>query len=118
MAELSDTAVVLIDPYNDFMHPEGKLNPALKPFNEINTLENIQQVVNIARDQKIPIFYGLHQQVNANSFMGWQHMTKANARQKQMKFFEEGTWGAQIYQGLEPDASAGDVVVSKHWNSE
>ena len=118
MAELSDTAVLLVDPYNDFLHQDGKLTPALKPFAELNTLEHIQQLVAIARDQKLPIFYGLHQQVNASSFVGWQHMTRSNMRQKQMKFFEEGTWGAQIYQGLEPDTSNGDVVVSKHWNSE
>jgi nicotinamidase-related amidase len=30
---------------------------------------------------------------------------------------EEGTWGAQIYEGLEPDLANGDIVVAKHWNA-
>jgi len=30
---------------------------------------------------------------------------------------EEGTWGAQIYEGLELDPVNRDVVVAKHWNA-
>ena len=33
------------------------------------------------------------------------------------KVFEEGSFGAEFYEGLEPDFDNGDVVVSKHWNS-
>lgn len=36
---------------------------------------------------------------------------------KAKKVFEGGSWGAQFYEGLEPQVSNGDVVVSKHWNS-
>jgi len=31
--------------------------------------------------------------------------------------FEEGTWGVEIFEGLEPDLENGDVVFSKHWCS-
>ena len=31
--------------------------------------------------------------------------------------FVEGSWGVEIYEGLEPDIEKGDVVVSKHWCS-
>jgi len=37
--------------------------------------------------------------------------------QKENLAFEEGTWGVQIFEGLEPDLGNGDVVVSKHWSS-
>jgi len=31
---------------------------------------------------------------------------------------EEGSWGAEIFPGLEPDVLGNnDVIVSKHWNS-
>lgn len=33
------------------------------------------------------------------------------------KVFEEGSFGAKFYEGLEPDFEKGDVVISKHWNS-
>ncbi|KAM0510800.1 hypothetical protein ACHAPE_010531 [Trichoderma viride] len=44
-------------------------------------------------------------------------MTDSNVRQSTVHFFAEGSWGAEIYEGLEPDTGNGDVVVSKHWNS-
>lgn len=31
--------------------------------------------------------------------------------------FKEGSWGAEILEGLEPEVGKGDVVVSKHWTS-
>ena len=35
--------------------------------------------------------------------------------QKKNVAFEEGSWGVEIYEGLEPDVVGnGDVVVSKH----
>ncbi len=33
------------------------------------------------------------------------------------KAFEEGSWGVEILEGLEPKVEEGDVVVSKHWCS-
>lgn len=38
--------------------------------------------------------------------------------QLEHKTFEEGSWGVEIFKGLEPDVQGnGDVVVSKHWCS-
>jgi len=44
-------------------------------------------------------------------------MTAPHVGNKKLRAFEEGSWGAEIYEGMEPDLSNGDVVVSKHWNS-
>lgn len=72
----------------------------------------------IARAQKIPIYYGLHQQVKLGFLAGWSHPTAMQENQRERKTFEEGTWGVEIYEGLEPDVKGnGDVVVSKHWCS-
>ena len=37
--------------------------------------------------------------------------------QAKSKAFEEGSWGVEIYEGLEPSIENGDVIVSKHWSS-
>lgn len=37
--------------------------------------------------------------------------------QEEGKVFEEGSWGAQIFEGMEPVVVNGDVVVAKHWSS-
>ncbi|KAI8296089.1 hypothetical protein K4K56_008099 [Colletotrichum sp. SAR 10_98] len=85
---------------------------------EKGTVENIRSAVAAARSKGIPIYYGLHQQYTEHSFHGWKHMTPNNVKQSRLKFFAEGSWGAEILQGLEPDVTNGDVVASRHWNSD
>ncbi|KAM5344431.1 hypothetical protein ACJ41O_012967 [Fusarium nematophilum] len=75
-------------------------------------------MVTAARAHNIPIYYGLHQQWKEGAFDGWKHVSKNNVKQETLHYFEEGTFGAQILEGLEPDVRNGDVVVSRHWNSD
>ncbi|RDW64383.1 cysteine hydrolase family protein [Aspergillus mulundensis] len=111
------TAIILIDPYNDFLHPNGKLTPLIQDLDERNTIQHLKDVVGIARANQLPIYYGLHQQWAPGRFKDWRHMAPNHVRQEETHYFEDGSFGAQIYKGLEPDPSNGDVVVSKHWNS-
>lgn len=115
---LGNTAIVLIDPYNDFLHPDGKMYFATKEdLARKNTIAHLKHLVAFARSRKIPIYYGLHQQYKAGFFDGWQHMAHIHENIKRTATFAEGSFGAQIYDGLEPSLENGDVVVSKHWNS-
>lgn len=118
MAALPNTAVVLVDPYNDFLHPDGKLTPRLQDLQDNDTIKHMEELVSAARHHGIPIYYGLHQQATPATFIGWNRMSTSNKRQAEMLFFEHGTFGAEIYQSLKPDEQNGDVVVSHHWNSE
>lgn len=119
MASTKRTALLLVDPYNDFLHPSGKLTPRVSDSLQDNgTIEHMLKAVNLARRENIPVFYGLHQQWRPEFYHDWKHMSGSNIRQSDDHFFAEGSWGAKIYDGLEPDMSNGDVVVSKHWNSK
>lgn len=112
------SAIVLIDPYNDFLHPNGKLNPRIRDsLQQANTIVNLHTLLKVARDRKIPVFYCLHQQTNDHSMHGWNMMNKSLTGLKAGRVFEEGKWGVEFYEGMAPDAANGDVVVSKHWNS-
>ncbi|RAL61088.1 hypothetical protein DID88_010429 [Monilinia fructigena] len=98
------TAIILIDPYNDFLHPDGKAYPRLaESLADTNTIFHLQNLVTTARAQKIPIYYGLHQQVKLGFLAGWSHPTLMQEIQRENKTFEEGSWGVEIYKGLEPD---------------
>jgi nicotinamidase-related amidase len=113
-----NTAVILVDPYNDFLHPDGKVYPRVQQSLETkHTVEHLARLVQQARIAKLPIYYALHQQCREDSMLGWKHMNSSLSAIKQNRVFEEGSWGAQVYSGLEPQSSNGDVVVSKHWNS-
>jgi nicotinamidase-related amidase len=117
-ADLSKTAILLIDPYNDFLHPEGKLYPLLaESLKHTNTISHIFDLLAVARAHKIPVFYGMHQPYKAGNFHGWKHMMAVHSSQVEAKAFEEGTFGGTIYEGMEPVLENGDVVVSKHWSS-
>ncbi|KAB8229562.1 Isochorismatase-like protein [Aspergillus alliaceus] len=111
------TAVVLVDPLNDFLHPDGKIYPLIKASLESsNSLEHIKELVAGAREARIPIFYGLHQITKDGTYSGWNHMNASQIRIKQDTVFSE-EFGGQILKELEPQPSNGDVVVSRHWNS-
>lgn len=110
------TAVVLIDPLNDFLHPDGKLYPLIKASLESsNSLEHMKDLVAGAREARIPIFYGLHQVTKDGTYSGWNHMNASQIQIKQNSVFSE-EFGGQILKELENQPSNGDVVVSRHWN--
>ncbi|KAF4829813.1 Peroxyureidoacrylate/ureidoacrylate amidohydrolase RutB [Colletotrichum siamense] len=112
-----------IEWWDEKTHGWIKAKPAvdtirIPDLQEKGTVENIRSAVAAARSKAIPIYYGLHQQYTEHSFHGWKHMTPNNVKQSRLKFFAEGSWGAEILQGLEPDVTKGDVVASRHWNSD
>ena len=112
------TAIVLIDPYNDFLHQDGKLNFMVRDsLDKTNTIPNLRKLLDVAREKKFPVFYCLHQQSHDHSMQGWTMMNAALTGLKGAKVFEEGSWGAEFYEGLAPIAANGEVIVSKHWNS-
>ena len=113
-----NTAMLIIDPYNDFLHPEGKLYGLLaESLAETDTVTHLREMVAAARKHHIPIYYGLHQQHKAGFMAGWKHATAQQLSQKDHIAFQENSWGTLIYEGLEPDLENGDVIVSKHWCS-
>ncbi|KIW31837.1 uncharacterized protein PV07_03430 [Cladophialophora immunda] len=114
----NNTAVLLVDPYNDFLHPNGKLYGVLEEsLAHTETIRHLHQLVFEARENKIPMFYCLHQRTNAHSYNDWQMMNRSLRTLEKNKVFEEGSFGVQFFEGLEPDVGNGDVVVSKHWNN-
>ena len=109
-------ALVLVDPLNDFLHEEGKLNPLVKESLETTkTVSNIRKLAEGARAAGVPIYYGLHQSTKEGSYQGWLHMRSNHVRSRDKQVFSG--WGGEIIDGLEPQLSNADVVVSRHWNS-
>lgn len=112
------TALLLIDPLNEFLHPEGKIYPRLQPSLEAsNSIENMRRLIAEARKRKIPIFYCQHQLTPEGHFECWNHKSKSQQAIEKMGSFRLGSFGGKIYKGLEPDPKNGDIEVSRHWNS-
>lgn len=112
------TALIIIDPLNDFIHSKGKLFEPLKESIEAtDTVNNLMRLIQAARNFQVPIYYGLHQPYSEGCYNGWNHMKESHRVIQSVEAFAIGSWGAEIHEGLEPDFKNGDVVVSRHWNS-
>ena len=56
------TALLVIDPYNDFISEGGKLWDRVKRVAEANNcVPHMLQVLNASRDAGLRVFYALHQ---------------------------------------------------------
>lgn len=114
---IPNTAIVLIDPLNDFLHPSGKLYPLVKASLEASDCVNrLMQLIAAGRSAHVPVYYGLHQMTKDGSYAGWNHMNQSQAKTRDHTAFDE-KFGGQVLEELKPDLSNGDVVVSRHWNS-
>lgn len=114
-----DTAVLLIDPYNDYIHPDGKMyDVCKKSLEQTQTIAHMKTLVKAARANSIPIFYCMHQQWKTGTYDHWNRMGPFHRMLKERQVCEEGSWGAQIYEELKPDLANGDIVVGRHWNAK
>jgi len=109
------TALVLIDVYNDFLHPKGKLTAALaESLQDTDTINHLKQALAGARSAKVPVYYSLHQQTHDHKFDGFEHWNDMLKSLKENRAFEEGSFGAEVFPDLAP--KEGEVTISKHWN--
>ncbi len=110
------TALVVIDPYNDFISEGGKLWNRLKAVAEANNcVPNMLQVLKAARRAELRIFYALHHRYRPGDFENWKHVAPIQKTAASRKTFEYGTWGGEIRSEFTPEA--GEVVVQEHWCS-
>jgi len=118
------TALILVDPFNDFLHPTGKLYPRVETSIKHNdAVANIERLVAFAHDPKtrIPIFYALHQPHTPHNYAGWQHKTVMHSTAESISLFDaetangSGPAGGLVLSSLLPDIAGGDVIASRHW---
>ena len=109
-------ALLVIDPYNDFISEGGKIWNRIKTIAEANNcVPNMQQVVNAARKVGLRVFYALHRRYREGDYESWKYIAPIQKTAWSSKSFEYGTWGGEIRLGFEPQA--GDIVAQEHWCS-
>ena len=64
---VSETGLLLVDPYNDFLSAGGRLyEPAKAVIESVGTLPNMRKVVAAARATGIRVFYVPHHRAKPN----------------------------------------------------
>jgi nicotinamidase-related amidase len=110
------TALLLIDPYNDFLSEGGKLNGKAKPVADaVGMLAHMRAALAAVRAAGITVFYVPHHRALPGDFAGWRHMSPYLQGGHQMQVFAAGSWGGEWHPDFAPQA--GDVVVKEHWSS-
>jgi nicotinamidase-related amidase len=69
------TALLVIDPYNDFISDGGKIWDRLKGVALANQyVPHMQQVLNAARKAGIRVFYALHRRYRPGDYETWKYI--------------------------------------------
>ena len=112
----SSTALLVIDPYNDFISEGGKVWPRLKTIAEaVGCVPNMLQALNAARAAGLRVFYSLHHRYRPGDYESWQHIAPVQKAALDRKVFEHGTWGGEIHTDFAP--RPGEIVAQEHWCS-
>jgi ureidoacrylate peracid hydrolase len=110
------TAILVIDPYNDFISEGGKIWDRIKNVAEANhCVPHMQEVLNAARKAGLRIYYALHRRYRPGDYETWKYIAPIQKAAWSHKSFEHGTWGGEIRREFEPQP--GDIVAQEHWCS-
>ena len=110
------TALVVIDPYNDFISEGGKAWDRLKGVAEANQcVPHMAQVLDAARKAGLRVFYALHRRYRLGDYETWKYVAPIQKLARSRRTFEYGTWGGEIRSEFKPQL--GDVVALEHWGS-
>ena len=110
------TALLVVDPYNDFISEGGKIWDRIKGVAEANKcVPNMLRVLNGARQAKLRIFYALHRRYRPGDYETWKYIAPIQKAAWSRKTFEEGSWGGEIRSEFKP--LPGEIVALEHWCS-
>ena len=110
------SALLVIDPYNDFISEGGKEWDRLKGIAEANQcVPHMLQMRDAARKSGIRVFYALHRRYRPGDYETWKYIAPIQKAAWSRKAFEYGTWGGEIRREFEPQP--GEIVAPEHWGS-
>jgi ureidoacrylate peracid hydrolase len=112
----SITALLVVDPYNDFISEGGKIWPRIKAVAEANNcVPHMLEVLIAARKAKLRVFYAMHHRYRPGDYETWRYIAPVQRAAWRNKSFEYGTWRGEIRAEFAPQP--GDIVASEHWCS-
>jgi nicotinamidase-related amidase len=110
------TALLVIDPYNDFISEGGKVWDRLKAVAEANgCVPHMLQVLDAARKAGLRVFYAPHRRYRPGDYETWKYIAPIQKAAWSRKTFEYGSWGGEFRSEFAPQP--GDIVALEHWCS-
>jgi nicotinamidase-related amidase len=110
------TAILLVDPYNDFLSEGGKLWPRIRAIAEkVDLLEHLRQVVSTARARGIKVIFVPHHRWQPGDYENFDNATPYQLGSAKAQVFAKDTWGGTFHDDFQPQAS--EIVALEHWGS-
>jgi len=114
--ERTSTALLVVDPYNDFISEGGKIWDRIRDVAEANEcVPHMLQVLLAARKAKLRVFYAMHHRYRPGDYETWKYIEPIQRAAWARKTFEYGTWGGEFRAEFAP--SPGEIVAQEHWCS-
>ena len=110
------TALLFVDPYNDFLAPEGKLWPMVAEVaTSVGLHGNLKKVMSAVRSAEMQVVIVPHHRWKPEDLDGWNHPSPYMAGGHAQQIFADGSWGGEWYPDFAPQA--GDMIATEHWCS-
>ena len=110
-----DTALLIVDPYNDFMSEGGKLYERTKETAEaVGFYDNMHKLIPAVRATHIQVIIVPHHRRREGAHKGWKHMNPSQIRANEDQDFAAGIWGGEFHSEFGPREGV-DVIVLEHW---
>lgn len=107
-------ALVLVDPFNDFLSEGGKLWTFTRETVEgVGLVKNLKALIEAARKNMVQIIYAPHHNTKQGDYMNWKFLSPSHTGSKNTTLFEKGSWGAEFHPEL--TSQEGDLIAQNHW---
>jgi nicotinamidase-related amidase len=108
------TALLLVDPYNDFLAEGGKVWPRVQPVaEEVNLIANLKAIDTAVRAAGIQVAIAPHRRWETGDYEAWEYPNPTQIGIMHRHSFARGEWGGDWYPDLAP--RAGDIIAHEHW---
>jgi nicotinamidase-related amidase len=110
------TALLFIDPYNDFLSEGGKIWPRVKEVaTEVGLLDNLKAITAAVRQAGVQVFIVPHRRWEPGDYECWCHPSPTQRAIMKRHSFARGEWGGDWHPDFVP--RGGDIVIKEHWGS-
>jgi nicotinamidase-related amidase len=110
----ASTALLFVDPYNDFLSEGGKIWPRIKPVaEEVGLLPNLRAIVQAVRGAGLRVVIAPHRRWEPGDYEDWRHPNPTQTSIIERHSFARGEWGGDWRPEFAPQP--GDIVAKEHW---
>ncbi len=108
------TALLFVDPYNDFLSEGGKLWRLVEGVaKEVELLDHLRAITAAIRKAGIRMFIVPHHRWEPGDYESWDHPSPDQVASGKRQVFTKDTWGGEFHPEFQP--RSGDIVIKEHW---